>query len=148
MFRRSFLIVPCLLCSCISFGHKDADLLSEYHAYIRKLNEMAYTEATAMLSTRYQHLLLSNNKAIQDHYISSLDEEIETEVAVYQKIEDHDTGCLTLNGFKSSGKPMTMSITFVREKGGWKIDYPHLMFWDEAAEFPKEATCPATDYGE
>lgn len=99
-------------------------------------------------SARYQKLLLRNNRFIENHSISKLDEIIDRGVAVYQKILDYGTGCLTFNGFNSRDEPATMSIKFVREKDGWKIDYPYMMYWNETDEFPEEASCPATDYGE
>ena len=60
------------------------------------------------------------------------------------EIVDEGKACLTANGYLES-ESRTLKVSFVEEKGVWKIAMMHVVYLKSPEEFASKAVCPEKD---
>ena len=139
-----FIIVSFFVTSCAHHVEKNNILHKEYNAYISALNTKNYSLALDMFSLRnverFKNPSNTEEFTLFFPFFSAANTSIDNVVSHYQTIKN-GVGCLTINGFDSSG-PLSLSFEFLREKEQWKFNYIYYIYHSTESDFPSSAFCP------
>lgn len=145
MTRLVFLLLALLVTSCASM-RGGADLYAAYNSYASEIERKNYQVVIdRYLSNRNKQDVMTQttNSDFESEFpiLSSFSSTLIKEVGHYQKVTG-DKGCLTINGFDSNSEPTSLNLKYVREGGGWKLDYVQIAYHKSEREFKPLATCP------
>ena len=141
--RALILVLLATIAACASVA-QTSDLHQDYVSIVGAINNKKYdfVEQRISASKKAAHSDINATEFSQKYpFIYSLGTLITKEVSNFS-IKKPSKSCLTVNGFDSSGEPVTVNIEFSLESGLNQISYVALHYLESDSEFTKVAVCP------
>lgn len=129
-----FIILVFLTISCTSIKNEDA-LYVQYNAYTKtKIDTSNYT----MFFSKTITDKINSTNISQLSFVQYMSKEIKH----YSK-HNNKNGCLTINGFNSSNKPVSFYLEYSLFNSTWLISDIDVSFKENTKEFIKKPLCPS-----
>ena len=134
-------------CSQTPVKHREISLEKFFVHFIEMADVKQYEDAKAMLIDAGVKDLTEDitPEQISGYFsvVSSFRNFFLDKAQVFEVV-NKGRGCLTANGYLES-EPRTFKVSFVEEKGVWKIDMMHVMYLKSPTEFASKVICPEKD---
>lgn len=116
-------------------------LFDEYTSYLSiiKTTQTPFVENMLSMEVREKIKTLGANEF---PVLSSFPSALVTRDSYYQVIKSNK-GCLTVNGFDSHARPLSLYIEYSKQEEQWLLSYIELAYLDTPKEFKDIGVCPS-----
>ncbi len=133
------LILAIFVSSCATVSER-TDLYAAFQAY----RQHTTFENIGTVYSDYFTAALLDGESPDDPLIRRqllFKENMREEIAHYQETFG-DTGCLTVNGFNKSGRPLSFNIEYRSSNGRWLMNALHVDYPEHVGDLSARAKCP------
>ena len=136
-------LLPLIACST---AYNSSSSPALYQVYTIFKNEVTYNLNRMDYRQYFDKALLAENANASDtdlrQELKEFIANIATEKDHYEKKVDDNTGCLSINGYNSEQRPITLNFEYRQSIDKWVIKQMDAHLLRNNGEFSKKATCP------